>query len=177
MDSAGRSRFLLDANGPHRQTLAVKRQRVYVDTSVVGGCFDDEFQTWSKGLFSDFRDSRFLPVVSELTSAEIEEAPEAVRNQYGALLAMEHEYLELSEEAVALASSYLEAGILSDNFYNDAMHIALASIAEVDMLVSWNFKHVVHYDKIRRFNAVNLSSGYKTIEIYSPREVTFHETE
>ena len=88
---------------------------------------------------------------------------------------MDREYLELSEDAAALASSYVEAGILSESFYNDAMHIALAPIAEVDMVVSWNFKHVVHYEKIRRFNAVNLASGYRTVEIYSPREVAYHE--
>ena len=117
----------------------MRRPRVYVDTSVIGGCFDEEFQVWSNGLFADFGNSRFIPVVSELTSAEIAEAPKAIRDRYGALLGMDHEYLELSEDAVALASSYVEAGILSESFYNDAMHIALASIAEVDMVVTLEF--------------------------------------
>ncbi len=50
--------------------------------------------------------------------------------------------------------------------------IALATTADVDVLVSWNFRHIVHFDKIRQFNAANLERGYKPIDIYSPREVT-----
>ena len=53
-------------------------------------------------------------------------------------------------------------------------HIALATIAEVDAIVSWNFKHIVHFEKIQKFNAVNIEMGYKPISIYSPREVTTH---
>jgi len=56
------------------------------------------------------------------------------------------------------------------------MHIALATVAEVDVLVSWNFKHILHFNKIRMFNAVNLEQGYKQIQIFSPREVTTYET-
>jgi hypothetical protein len=52
------------------------------------------------------------------------------------------------------------------------LHIALATIAVVDLLVSWNFRHIVRYDKIRLFNAVNLEQGYRAIQIHTPREVT-----
>jgi hypothetical protein len=54
-------------------------------------------------------------------------------------------------------------------------HIALATIADVDALVSWNFRHIVRLDKIRLFNAVNVESGYRVLNILSPREVTTHE--
>jgi len=60
-------------------------------------------------------------------------------------------------------------------FRNDMIHIALATVANVDILVSWNFKHIVRFDKIRSFNAINLEKGYKALQIYSPREVTFYE--
>ena len=51
------------------------------------------------------------------------------------------------------------------------MHIALATLARVDALVSWNFKHIVNLHRIRGFNGVNLMRGYGTLEIRSPREV------
>src|SRR3990170_4149829 len=62
--------------------------------------------------------------------------------------------------------------ILTHKFHNDARHIAIATGAGADLLVSWNFKHIVRFDKIQKFNAVNIEMGYKPISIYSPREVT-----
>ena len=66
---------------------------------------------------------------------------------------------------------YLDTSVIGGCF-DDGLHIALATINKIDLLVSWNFKHIVHFDKIRLFNAVNIEYGYKSIEIYSPREVT-----
>jgi hypothetical protein len=74
-----------------------------------------------------------------------------------------------------LADAYQLHGILTPKFYADGLHIALATIAEVDLLVSWNFRHIVRYDKIRLFTAVNLERGYKPLAIYSPREVASDE--
>lgn len=80
----------------------------------------------------------------------------------------------MTRDALELADEYLDHNILSANYRDDARHIALAVIAQVDLLVSWNFKHVVHFDKIQQFNAVSIKMGYKPIQIYSPREVTKH---
>ena len=77
----------------------------------------------------------------------------------------------VSSEALDLADAYQQRAILTPKYYDDGLHIALATVAEVDVLVSWNFKHIVRFDKIRRFNAVNLERGYKPLAIYSPREV------
>ena len=152
----------------------MKVQRVYTDTSVIGGCFDPEFETWSNGLFQDFRLGRFVPVVSAVVAVEVEDAPEEVRAAYDELVALGAEVLLVTGEALDLAEAYLARGVLTPKFYDDATHIALATLAEVDLLVSWNFRHIVHYDKIRAFNAVNLERGYKPIQIYSPREVTHY---
>ena len=57
------------------------------------------------------------------------------------------------------------------------LHIAIAAVAEVDVVVSWNFRHIVRLDKIRLFNGVNLECGYKPLTIYSPREVATHGKE
>ncbi len=150
----------------------MKLQRVYIDTSVIGGSHDDEFAPWSNGLMKDFRLGNFRPVVSEVVDAEIRDAPEPVRDIYSKLLTLNPEFLNVTVEAVQLAETYLKRRILTTNFFDDALHIALASVAEVDVLVSWNFKHIVHFDKIRMFTAVNMELGYKPLQIYSPREVT-----
>jgi hypothetical protein len=152
-------------------------QRIYIDTSVIGGCFDPEFARWSNGLFKDIRLGTFMPVVSELTAAEVANAPERVRDRYSELLDFGAEILEADESILLLAEVYQERRILTPKFYDDGLHIALATSAEVDLLVSWNFRHIVHYEKIRLFNAVNLELGYKPLQIYSPREVTHHGEE
>ena len=84
-------------------------------------------------------------------------------------------FLGESVEASALAAKYQEHRMLPETYTADALHIALATVAEVDLLVSWNFKHIVRFDKIRLFNAVNREAGYKEIEICFPREVTRYE--
>ncbi len=155
----------------------MKILRVYVDTSVIGGCFDAEFAIWSRGLIEDFRVGILRPVLSEVVAVEVHEAPEQVRVIYGELLALGAEVLTVSDEARSLTSTYQVRSVLPGRFANDMLHIALATIGEVDVLVSWNFKHIVHLDKIRLFNAVNIELGYKPLTIYSPREVTIHGNE
>lgn len=150
----------------------MKIQRVYVDTSVIGGCRDEEFAPWSNGLMRDFRLGNFKPVTSSLVSLEIAGAVEEIRKIYVGLLGLDYELLEVTAEATNLADAYRERGILTPKYYTDSLHIAVATIAEVDVLVSWNFKHIVHFDKMRMFNAANIDLGYKPLQIYSPREVT-----
>ena len=153
------------------------KQRIYIDTSVVGGCCDPEFKKWSDGLLSDFKAGIFSLVLSSVTDAEIEDAPEEVKKVYQEFKDCEHEFLDLNSESIELAEAYMRHGILSSNYRDDARHIAMATVAGVDILVSWNFRHVVHFDKIRQFNAVNLEKGYRTVSIYSPREVTTYVSE
>jgi hypothetical protein len=153
----------------------MKAQRVYIDTSVLGGCFDPEFARWSNALMADFHSGRLKPVISEIITAEIADAPPEVRELLADLLALTPETLDITPEVLALADAYQEHGILTPKFYADGLHIALATSAEVDLLVSWNFRHIVHYDKIRLFTAVNLERGYKPLAIYSPREVANDE--
>ncbi len=155
----------------------MKTQRIYIDTSVIGGCFDAEFAEWSNGLLGDFRNGLFQPLLSEVIAAEIADAPESVQAVYAELATYNAEILTIGESALELADEYQARGILTPNFYDDGLHIALATVAEADLLVSWNFKHIVRFDKIRLFNSVNVEHGYKTLQIFSPREVTTHGSE
>jgi hypothetical protein len=149
----------------------MKVQRVYLDTSVLGGCFDSEFAPWSNALMDDFRRGRRKPILSDIIEAEVQDAPEAIQLLYIELLTLSADVVQSTQATLELADAYQQRGILTPKYYDDGLHIALATIAEVDVLVSWNFKHIVHFDKIRLFNAVNLELGYKPLQIYSPREV------
>lgn len=155
----------------------MKIQRIYIDTSVIGGCFDVEFAEWSNGLVADFRTGIFHPLLSEAIAAEIADAPENVQSIYAELVSLNAEVLTVDESALGLAEEYQKRSILTSNFYGDGLHIALATVAEADLLVSWNFKHIVRFDKIRLFNAVNIEFGYKPLQIFSPREVTTYGQE
>ena len=110
-------------------------------------------------------------MLSEVVAVEIRPAPEVVQAKYAEILALTKEFLEVSREALELIAAYGQHGVLPPRFRNDMLHIALATIADIDVLVSWNFKHIVRLEKIRIFNAVNLELGYKQLQIYSPREV------
>lgn len=153
----------------------MKTPRIYLDTSVLGGCFDPEFAPWSNGLMQDFRDGSFVPVLSDWLATEVARAPERVREVHHELLAMVgQQSITVGTDALTLLASYEAHSVLGPRYRGDMLHIALATVAEVDLLVSWNFKHIVRFDKIRLFNAVNLEQGYKPLVIHSPREVTIH---
>ncbi|HZF10619.1 MAG TPA: hypothetical protein VFE33_17675 [Thermoanaerobaculia bacterium] len=150
----------------------MKKLQIYLDTSVLGGCFEPQFAPWSNGLISDFRAGTFTPILSALLEAELRRAPEPVRAVYHELLALVGEAVPVGDEALDLLAAYEARTVLSPRFRSDMLHIALATVAEVDVLVSWNFKHIVRFDKIRLFSGVNLEQGYKPLSISSPREVT-----
>lgn len=153
----------------------MKKLQIYVDTSVLGGCFEPQFAAWSNGLIADFRAGTFTPILSALLETELRRAPEAVRAMYNELIPLVEEVIPVSDEALDLLAAYESRGVLGSRFRSDMLHIALATVVDVDVLVSWNFKHIVRFDKIRLFNAVNLEQGYKSLSIHSPREVTTYE--
>ena len=145
--------------------------RIYLDTSVIGGCYDDEFAFWSKKLFAEIHQGQKIAVVSDLTLDEIEKAPQEVKNLLSSFKENEIEYVSLNNEAQQLAQSYLKHKAVSGKHLADAQHIAIATVERVDILVSWNFKQIVNVNRIHLYNAVNLMLGYPMLEIRSPREV------
>ncbi len=145
--------------------------RIYIDTSVIGGCFDDEFAEYSKLLFQEFIEGKKIAVVSNITLKELKQAPENIRNKFEEIPKENIDYVGLTEEAEELAQKYIENGVISSNYFLDAEHIAIATVEKVDIVVSWNFKHIVNVHKIRGFNSVNLKEGYQLIEIRTPTEV------
>ena len=151
--------------------------RVYVDTSVVGGCLDEEFRVASNRLVERSRAGSVLLVISDTTLAELAGAPAEVRGVLEALPPGCLELVRQDEQSEALAEQYILQEVVSHRMLADALHIAVATIAKVDVLVSWNFKHIVNLDRIHGFNAVNLRLGYAMLEIRSPLEVWKDDSE
>jgi len=151
------------------------RARIYVDASVIGGCEDDEFSEHSVRLMKCFVRGEFVLVVSTLTVQELTGAPDRVREHLASVPEKHIETLQLDTEARELADAYIAAGVITARMRADAQHIAIATVARVDVLVSWNFKHIVNLDRIHGYNSVNLRKGYPTLEIRTPREVQSDE--
>jgi predicted nucleic acid-binding protein len=147
------------------------RARIYTDTSVLGGCEDEEFREPSRRLLQAFQGGELTLVLSELTLRELAAAPEAVRMVLGRVPVAHIETLSLSPEAEELAAAYIKDGAIGEGMRADALHIALATVARVDVLVSWNFKHIVNLKRIHAYNSVNLKMGYPLLEIRTPQEV------
>ncbi len=160
-----------------RQRVEFPREplRVYVDTSVFGGVHDNEFRAPSERFFAAVRSGAFTILVSEALVVEISSAPEAVQTTFQAHRA-HMKALEITTEAASLAEAYLAAKVIPAASRVDALHVALASVAGADAVVSWNFKHLVQLRRIRGFHAVNVLHGYPLIEIRSPLEVIDDET-
>jgi len=151
------------------------KPRIYTDTSVLGGCEDKEFREPSRRLLEAFVRGDLILVLSELTVRELENAPYGVRALLGRIPADHIEGLAVSQESVELATAYIDDGAIDARMRADALHIAAATVARVDVLVSWNFKHIVNLKRIHAYNAVNLKQGYPLLEIRTPREVSADE--
>lgn len=150
-------------------------QRFYFDTSVFGGVYDIEFEEASVQLFEKVRLGQVICVYSDLTEGELFEAPERVRKFFRDLPKENLEVVEVSGAAINLANSYINENVVGKTSFDDCVHIALATIHKVDILVSWNFKHIVNIYRIRGYNSVNLRLGYQPLEIRSPKDIVNYE--
>ncbi|MCX6252553.1 MAG: type II toxin-antitoxin system VapC family toxin [Bacteroidetes bacterium] len=150
-------------------------QRIYIDTSVIGGYFDDEFSSDTIKLFNRIQNGDFQVYISEISKLELLPAPKHVQELINHIPPKNLNVLEFTEEAKLLAEFYMSEKILGAASMDDAYHIAIATVNRVDVLLSWNFKHIVNWDKIRLFNSINLKNGYPTIEIRSPKELLKYE--
>jgi len=153
------------------------KQRIYIDTSVVGGYFDEEFKEVTIKLFDRLDRNEIIFVVSELLDLELLKAPQQVRQLLHNYSADKFQRVELTEEAIKLADTYISENVVGKTSLEDCRHIALATIHKVDVLASWNFKHIVNLDRIKGYNSVNMRLGYSIIEIRSPKDLVNYGTD
>jgi len=125
------------------------KQRIYIDTSVIGGYFDEEFKEATSKLFDRLENNEIKFVVYDLLDLELLNAPQQVKNLLLQYSADKFERVELTEEAVQLADNYINEKVVGKTSLEDCRHIALATPYKVDVLASWNFKHIVNLDRIK----------------------------
>jgi hypothetical protein len=147
--------------------------KFYVDTSVWGGFDDKEFSEWTVPFFEQARQGLFTVILSDVTIKELKTAPDIIRNLPASIPADYLEEVFLTDEQLLLANRYVQEGALTTKCYTDAQHIAMASVLKVDGLVSWNFKHMVNFFRVRQYNAINLKSGYGIIDIVTPKQMIY----
>jgi predicted nucleic acid-binding protein len=151
------------------------KQRLYIDTSVFGGFFDEEFSDYTKPLFTRFQNGEFKVLFSSLTQEELSFAPENVKNLVKSIKVEYTEFIDATDEAVDLANQYILEKVVGQTSFDDCLHIALATINRADFLLSWNFRHIVNIQRIQGYNAINIKNGYKQLEIRSPRDFMTYE--
>ena len=146
-------------------------QRFYIDTSVICGVFDTELEEHSVILFEKIRLGQIKIVISEITESELSKARKEIRDFFASIPKSHIEYVEITQDAVQLADMYIAEKVVGKTSRNDCLHIAIATVSRVDILVSWNFKHIVNIYRIRGYNSVNIRLGYPSLEIRSPKEI------
>ncbi len=146
-------------------------QRIYIDTSVIGGYFDEEFEFYTKLFFEKVKQGKFKVILSDILSTELIGAPENVLRFYQSIPKTQIEYVEQNEDSIQLGEMYLTERVVGKTSRADCRHIALATLINADILVSWNFKHIVNITRIRGYNAVNTKYGHRILEIRTPREI------
>jgi hypothetical protein len=153
------------------------RQRFYVDTSVWGGVFDREFEQETLLLFEMVKVGQAVCLYSDITENELLKAPEQVWQFFESLPSAQKEKVAITPEALQLAAMYVNENVVGKTSYDDCVHIATATVHRADLLVSWNFKHIVNVYRARGYNAINMRLGYPTLSIHSPKEIVSYGNE
>jgi len=151
------------------------KQRFYLDTSVFGGVFDWEFEEWTLQLFERIKLGKVVCLYSELIETELLNAPDKVKKFFIELPKENMEKVQINDDILTLATKYIDEKVVGQTSLDDCIHIATATFYKADILVSWNFKHIVNVYRIRGYNSVNLRMNYQSLEIRSPKEIIDYE--
>ena len=146
--------------------------RLYLDSSVIGGYFDDEWRDATRELWRQMEAGLFRFVTSTVTVDELTVAPENVRALFASTFPVET-LIEAGAESESLAAAYISHRVVSPKYTDDARHVATCTVAEIEYLVSWNFRHLVNVEREKGFNAVNLLQGYRTVRIINPLSLIY----
>ena len=152
--------------------MSEKIMTLFLDTSVIGGYFDEKFEQDTRPLFQNIKDGKYIAFISSTTEKELKNAPERVRNL---LIEFDWKLIKVIPEYEILADEYIKEKVVGETSRDDCIHIATATINNIDILVSWNFKHIVNVERIRGYNSINIRNGYRRLDIRTPKEVTIYD--
>jgi predicted nucleic acid-binding protein len=149
-----------------------KKTSLYLDTSIFGGYFDDVFMQDTRLLFEKIKTGKYEIFVSNLTQTELINAPDNVKDL---LKIFEWKQLTTTPVCEFLASEYIKEKVVGGTSKDDCVHIATATINNIDILVSWNFKHIVNVERMKGYNSVNVKHGYRHLDIHSPKDLGLYD--
>ena len=150
----------------------IQQTKFYLDTSVPSAYYDNEKperQEQTKEFWKNLKNHEVL--ISELTVDELEQVEDDDFKKKLLNLVSKYKVLKINKKVEDLAEEYIKEKIVPGRFKNDAIHIAVAVINNVEFLVSWNFKHLVNIKTRQMVNLVNAKNGYENIEIIAPPEL------
>ena len=147
--------------------------KLYLDTTILNFAFADDAPKEKEDTLKFFKQiDRFEVSISEVVIREISRCPAQRREQLNTLLRrFDLNILEFNQEAQKLGERYVKSGVIPVKYRDDASHIAIATVNNLDAILSWNFQHIVKMKTKREVVAINLIEGYKPIDIYTPGEV------
>lgn len=150
------------------------KEKAYIDTSIPSAYFDNReenrriiTQKWWKGILFD----RYDVYISELVEAELGDTKDIKKRKELLELVKGIKVLEINSEAEMLSHMYVKNDIISEEYIDDARHLAIATLNNIGLVISWNFNHLVNHDTKMKVKAINLLHGYREIEIESPLEL------
>ncbi len=154
----------------------MKIPKIYFDTSIFNFALAEDVPIEKEitlNFFDEVKNGKYEVFISEVVIGEINRAPEAKAVKLrDCIKKINPEELVLDNNALSLAKEYIEKGVIPAKYEDDAFHIAIASVNDLDIIVSWNFTHIVKLKTRREVAVINTLKGYKPIEICSPQEVS-----
>jgi len=151
--------------------------RIYIDTSVWGGVFDKEFNRETELLFDIVKFDKMICLYSDITEEELMKAPKRIWEYFENFPDELKEKVDITPEILNLARTYVNENVVGKTSFDDCLHIAAATVYRADLLVSWNFKHIVNIYRVRGYNAINMRMGYPILNIHSPKEIVGYGNE
>lgn len=153
----------------------MKKLRLYLETSIISAVIDErepEKKELTLRLLDEIKKEEYELFISELVTVEIDKSSQQTALKLRDILKkLQPEELTITDEIKVLADKYIAEKIIPLKYVNDALHIAAASVNELDVIISWNFEHIVKLKTKREVMGINVFMGYKEIDIYSPLEV------
>lgn len=150
---------------------------LYIDTSVYGGYFDIEFEKETIPFFDNVFKQGIQILISDIIELEIYRGPEFVISFFESIDKELIQRIDMTDEVRDLSLKYISEKVVGKTSIADCQHIAYATIYKADVLVSWNFKHIVNLERIRGYNSINFREGYQMTEIRTPKEIFSYENE
>jgi len=157
----------------NKEKKIMKKETIYIDTSVISAYYDDRAKDRREATTKFW--TQILPnykvYISDITVEELEDTKDETLRKRLLKAIKDFEVLKTNQKIEDLANAYIENDVFPERYFDDALHVAIASFYEISYLVSWNFEHMVKVKTRRLVRLVNALEGFKEIEIVSPPEL------